>query len=187
VSEPKDGRFDAEYLRSILQYDPDTGLCLWLDSIGAAKKGSIAGSCRKNGRRVIKIGSRTYQAPRLAWLYMTGEWPETTVDHEDRDPTNDRWSNLRLASKAQQAIKQGIHSHNTPGVTGVYKRFGKYCATIQSEYKQIWLGTFNTEEKAIAARKAAEEKYFGEFAPKSKQYTGKDLFSDDSRDSDSTE
>jgi hypothetical protein len=176
MSDPKDDDFNAEYLRSILKYDPDTGLCVWLDSIGAAKKGSIAGSCRKNGRRVIKIGSRAYQAPRLAWLYMTGEWPETTVDHEDRNPSNDKWSNLRLATKAQQARNQILHSHNTSGILGVYERGGKYCAAIKFNYRQIWLGTFDTEEEAIDARRAAELKYFGEFAPKPRQYTGKDLF-----------
>ena len=95
-----------------------------------------------------------------------------TVDHEDRNPSNDKWRNLRLTTKARQIV----HSHNTSGILGVYQRGGKYCATIKFEYRQTWLGTFDTEDEAIAAREKAELKYFGKFAPKPRQYTGKDLF-----------
>jgi hypothetical protein len=175
MSDPKDGNFDAEFLRSILRYDPNTGEW-WRISrtyMGIAWK-KLRNSDKK--RRVIKIGFRTYPAARLAWLYMTGEWPEVTVDHEDRDHSNDRWSNLRLATKAEQARNQILHSHNTSGILGVYQRGGKYCATIKFNYRQIWLGTFDTEEQAIDARRAAELEYFGEFAPKPRKYTGKDLF-----------
>jgi hypothetical protein len=141
-----------------------------------ASRRHYIGLYQQKRRLWIKIDGKSYAAARLAWLYMTGEWPERTVDHEDRDSSNDRWNNLRLATKGQQAMNQGPHSHNTSGITGVYERLGKYCATIKFNYKQIWLGTFDTEEEAIAARRAAEEEYFGKFAPKPRLYTGGDLF-----------
>jgi hypothetical protein len=167
--------FDAEYLRIILEYDPKTGLWRWRKSNVRRKIDLSAGYVSKERRR-IRIDGVTYLSSILAWLYMTGEWPRMEIDHEDRNPSNDKWSNLRLATEGQQAMNHSIHSHNTSGITGVYQRGEKYCARIKFEYKHIWLGTFDTEEDAIDARRAAEVKYFGEFAPKPRLYTGGDLF-----------
>ena len=67
----------AERLRAILHYDPETGIWTWLIAASNnVKVGDVAGSKEKQGYWVIVIDYRRYKAHRLAWLYMTGEWPQ---------------------------------------------------------------------------------------------------------------
>ncbi len=61
--------------------------------------------------------------------------------------------------------KRKINRNNTSGVKGVSYRKdrGKWRAYIKIKRKNISLGNFNTKKDAIAARKAAEEKWFGPY------------------------
>lgn len=106
----------------------------------------------------IKINGRLYLAHRLAFLYMTGEFPQFQVDHIDRTKTNNRWANLREATGAQN--KQNTkHSmpRNTTGLLGVSRSLKRYIARIQSGGKSIYLGTFQTALGAHAAYRKAKK------------------------------
>ena len=146
----------AERLREILRYDPGTGqfACLVTRSNNGAKAGAIAGTRKTNGYVYIQINHRMYLAHRLAWLYMTGEWPSREVDHEDTDPSNNRWSNLRLATSGENSQNQRRPGRrNTSGYLGVSydKSRGKYAATIGLNGRTIHLGRHDTPEEAHAA------------------------------------
>jgi len=83
-------------LKTILHYDPKTGIFTW--KIKISKKtliGSIAGHLGHKGYIKIVIKGKGYRANRLAWFYMTGEWPENLVDHVNRIRNDNRWVNLR--------------------------------------------------------------------------------------------
>lgn len=99
---------------------------------------------------------------RMQWL-VAGKY----YDHEDRNPFNNRKSNLRKANNTENSQNRSIYKNNTSGVTGVswYKQSGKWKAQIQNNKKKISLGYFINKEDAIIARLMAEKKYFGEFAP----------------------
>lgn len=99
---------------------------------------------------------------------MTGEWPPEgkTVDHENRDDADGRWENLRLADSNEQARNKGMQTNNTTGVKGVYLQDGKWRARIRLGGVLRCLGMFDTIEAAAEARRAAEAKYFAEFAPR---------------------
>ena len=86
---------------------------------------------------------------------------EKDIDHKDRDPLNNKISNLRLATRKENCANQKIRKNNTSGVTGVLwnKSKGKWEAWI----KKVYLGCFLNKEDAIKARKEAELKYHGEF------------------------
>lgn len=87
------------------------------------------------------------------------------VDHINRDPLDNRRSNLRLATKAQNAMNAGMWRHNNSGHKGVCRwKNGKWRAYIMVNQKSIWLGVHQNIEDAIRARKDGEMKYFGEFA-----------------------
>ena len=92
------------------------------------------------------------------------------IDHiHGKETRNDnRKSNLRIASRSQNSMNVGIRKTNTSGVTGVTwdKKRNKWRASIRYNNKNINLGRFNPDEfdKAVDARKKAEEKYFGEFS-----------------------
>lgn len=89
------------------------------------------------------------------------------VDHKDRNPLNNRVSNLRKANKAINTINTDIRKHNTSGVTGVSfnKQLGKWRAYITNNKKRIELGVFEEKESAIIERLKAEKEFFNEYAP----------------------
>jgi hypothetical protein len=94
---------------------------------------------------------------------MTGEWPPSKeVDHINCDPTDDRWKNLRPASRQQQLANS--RPRGRLKLKGVCLFKDKFRAQIKVNKKNIWLGDFTTAQKANAAYAIAATKYFGEFA-----------------------
>jgi hypothetical protein len=130
-------------LKELLSYDPLTGEFRWLvNRRRGAKAGDIAGTIYKNGYRRIGIDGRYYYASRLAVFYMTGSWPKHEVDHRDTDRANDRWTNLREATRSQNIANQ--RPRNKLGIKGVRQtRAGTYHVQIQVAGRHIHLGTYN--------------------------------------------
>jgi hypothetical protein len=169
----------AERLRELLHYDPETGAFTWRPrevrsgaertdkSWNSAHAGKEAGCVSKAlGYRIIRIDQRDYYAHRLAFLYMKGRWPKGRLDHEDTDRSNNKWKNLRKATHSQNLANRGRCRTNTTGFKGVrfHKQRRRYTAQIVVNYKQHYLGLFDTPEEAHAAYCTAAEKHFGEFA-----------------------
>jgi hypothetical protein len=159
-------KITATELRALVHYDLDTGIFTW------RKDGNIASRTRTDGRYAgyvrAFIKSYPYQAARLAWLYVHGEWPNGEVDHANRVRADNRFSNLRLSDRAQNGKNRKIHKNNTSGVRGVCfdKRRQKWKAQIWVKGRRnIVLGLFSSIHDASVARVTAERKLFGEFAP----------------------
>lgn len=157
---------DQEYLKKRLHYDPDTGVFTWIAQCKGIVVGSTAGSTMVNGYVSIGLDTGRYLAHRLAWLYMTGSWPEAEVDHKDGDPSNNKWSNLRTATRSQNAANSKIKSTNMIGLKGVvyYDRDGFYYSRVTHNGKDIYIGRYPTKEEAHEAYLAAARKHFGEYA-----------------------
>lgn len=88
------------------------------------------------------------------------------IDHIDGNRYNNKKSNLRLCSNAENNRNTSKRITNKSGYKGVSweKRFSRWRATITFEGKQIHLGTYkDITEAAIAYDKKAKE-LFGEFA-----------------------
>ena len=172
----------AEYVRSILDYDPKTGLFIWrrrpLDmfaSAGVARAwntryaGSVAGSIHNDrGRSYIQISvrGRMYWAHRLAWLHYHGEWPSRGLDHKDTDGTNNRIDNLRCATQAQNVANSRLRRTSRTGLKGVSWNTArqKFVAQIKANGQYRGLGYFDTPEEAHAAYVSAAKQMNGEFA-----------------------
>jgi len=169
----KEDLLTADLLRTLLHYDPLTGVFTWHarvdDRIGWNRQfaGKVAGT-NQDGYIVIKLLYNKFSAHRLAWLYMTGSWPEGEIDHKDLDKTNNAIDNLRLATRFQNARNMPVLPQNTSGYPGVafYKDRGKWGAYIKAGGKRKSLGFFDRKEDAIAARVRATEELHGEFTPK---------------------
>lgn len=157
----------AERLRELLHYDPETGVFTRRISTNSrAQRGDIAGCPNGEGYIYIGVDARVYRAHRLAWLYMTGEWPSHQIDHKDLVKSNNRWENLRQATVSENQANRAPQSKKYPSPKGArwHKRDKCWQAGITVAGRHISLGYFQTAEEAHAAYVAASREYFGEFA-----------------------
>jgi len=151
-------------LKEVLRYDPDTGLFWWIIKRNGTITGKPAGVLGKYVR--IKIDGKSYSASCMAWLWMTGEWPTQEVDHKDLNKHNNKWENLRAATRSQNTTnipRRKSGSNKYKGVTR-HKHSGKWSVCITIDGKQRTLGRFHDQEKAAAAYAEAAKKHYGEFA-----------------------
>ncbi len=155
-----------ERLKEVLHYCPETGVFTWLIGGKGRGKGSEAGWVHRrkpSGKfyRHVGVHNREYLAHRLAFLYMTGEFPEDQVDHQDGNGLNNVWSNLRAVTQTENNKNMRKRADNTSGTTGVYwdKRKRKWQVKIKLPGCYKSLGYFHNKEDAIAARKTAEVLY----------------------------
>lgn len=161
---------DPRYVASILRYEPDTGMFFWtVRRSQRVKAGDRAGSKLKNGYWVIEIDDQKWGAAILAFVLMKGVWPKEEMDHEDTDPSNNKWGNLREATRAQNCAnrstygKEGFRGVSRPGKASPKK---PYCAKIFVNGRLRSLGYFATPEEAEQAHLAAHKAIWGEFSPK---------------------
>lgn len=145
----------AERLRELLSYDTETGEFRWRVSVGRAKAGDLAGYDHGTGYRAASVDGRLYRLHRLAWLYVTGEWPPEHIDHVNGVRSDNRWGNLRSASNSQNMQNQRIapSSNKSSGLLGATwdKKAGRWKSLIMIRRKNIHLGYFDTPEEAHAA------------------------------------
>ena len=156
----------AGSLKEILDYNPGTGIFSWkIYRNRPAKLGQKCGCVRDGKYFCISINYVDYFAHRLAWLYMTGEWPENTVDHKNRIKTDNRWCNLREATYSQN-IANSPNRQNSSGYRGSYKRKDRknmWRAVIMKEGKRINLGYYKSAKEAHDAYLKGRKILFGEF------------------------
>lgn len=156
-----------ELLKTFLDYNPETGLLTW--KVRNSKRihiGDIAGCKSTDGRILIGIKGRLYKAHRVAWALQTGEWPKHMIDHINNDPSDNRWKNLRPATKSQNQMNVKRIKSNTSGHKGVTwsKASQKWRASIKANGKQFHLGVFEQIEDAVRAYADAAARLHGEFA-----------------------
>lgn len=157
----------AQRLRELVHYDPETGVFTWIAaSRPGVRIGDRCGRVSRLGYREIGVEYGLRRANRLAWLYMTGEWPDGDVDHINRDKLDDRWSNLRLATRSQNMANVALRSNSTSGFIGVTfdKARGKWRAQIRIDGRKVNLGRYATAEEAARVYDAAAVDSFGGFA-----------------------
>ena len=156
---------DQATLKSWLVYHPETGLFTWLRSRGNnILAGQQAGHLQLDGYVRLKFFNKQYLISRLAVLYMTGEMP-AEVDHVDRNPSNNQWTNLRVCTRSQNRCNRPKTVKNTSGFKGVHwdRLSKKWRAQIGLYGKIKHLGRFATREEAAKAYERAAKTLHGEF------------------------
>ena len=156
----------ADELRSILHYDPLTGVFTRIRSAHPHHVGAVVGTVALDGYVTVNIRRRHYKCHRLAWLYVYGTWPKHDIDHINRNRSDNRICNLRDVTRQQNMCNAGDYPTNTSGRKGVYwdKRDSRWRACIFNKGRYLSLGYFGTQAEAVAARVAAEKLYWAELA-----------------------
>jgi len=147
-------------VRSLFDYDPDTGRLVWKRPRGRMRSGEEAGCNSGRGYIVLRIDGRMHYAHRVAFLWAHGYLPEE-VDHINGDRSDNRRSNLRASTRPENSKNASRAANNTSGVPGVLWRehARKWTARIKVNQKNYYLGCFEQKADAIAARKSAEARF----------------------------
>jgi len=110
---------DFELFNALLCYCPETGSLTWKIPRGRHAAGSVAGNLDSGYRRVGVLG-RSYKAHRIAHLLMTGAWPTEVMDHINRNGHDNRWVNLRSASRSGNCCNKAARADTKSGVKGLH-------------------------------------------------------------------
>ncbi len=148
-------------LRQLLRYEPDTGHLYWLDNARNGYAGKEAGTISSHGYRKVFVNYRQYSAHRIAWAIHYGEWPVGHIDHINHDRSDNRISNLRVVTNAENRKNLTRRADNKTGVCGVFweARTKRWRAQINHDGKRFRLGTFTDKSAAEEARREAERRF----------------------------
>lgn len=158
-----------EDIRTLLTYDPETGVLTWKTrgrEWFATKRACSTWNARYAGRaaltadngvgyRVGSIANKQYLAHRVAWALHFGEWPNV-IDHVNGDTKDNRICNLRNTDNRGNSRNLRVSIRNTSGVMGVSRhQNGRWVAQLKSPGRSQYIGIFENKADAIAAREAA--------------------------------
>ncbi len=139
-------------LKQLLDYSPETGVFTYKVRRGKFDAGHIAGTVCDDLRVDIVVDGRLYRAHRLAWLYVTGKWPEFEIDHRDTNPSNNSWANLRdVTSTVNKQNKRRAQSGKKYSeLLGAQwcKQSQKWKSSIRVDGKIRHIGFFASEQEA---------------------------------------
>jgi len=144
-------------LKKVLSYNSTTGIF--------TRNGKEVGSIRDDGYERIRVNGGLYYSHRLVWLYTTGKWPKSCIDHINGNRSDNRLRNIRLATYENNQGNKGKMPNNTSGFKGVFKApNGNWIARIGVKNKKVSLGTYSDKKQAHEAYKFGATQYHGEFA-----------------------
>lgn len=159
-------RLPTELINDLVVDETSPSGLRWKISGKGRRKDLQAGSFQRKYWAIMYKGVKYYNH-RIIYFLKTGQDPENfTIDHINRDTTNNNVSNIRLATKKQQLGNTKINKKNKSGYKGVSlnAKSNKWYAFIRVERKSIFLGSYNNKEDAAIAYNRAAVQYFGEFA-----------------------
>jgi hypothetical protein len=141
---------EIETLRSLLSYDPSTGKLTWIARMGPkAMPGSEAGRNDSGRYRKLQVQGKSLLAHRVAWALHYGSWPENQIDHLNGDSFDNRISNLRSASQAENM--RNLRKHRAGKLFGAHLVRGKWHASFNHRGKPVHVGVFASDKEAHAA------------------------------------
>lgn len=156
-----------EEAMATFSYSKNTGILLWkIDRPSRVRAGDVAGTLRKDGYLVVKFNQRQYLVHRVIWLINFGFYPDVDIDHINRIRTDNRQSNLRLASRSENCQNAKLSRNNKSGKSGVFwhSQSKKWEANITINGFQKVIGRFNDIQLAIEARVKVEKDVY-KFSP----------------------
>jgi hypothetical protein len=167
-----------EKIKSALDYNSETGIFVWRHrpekdiQWNAKHAGKVAGTTTER-YVIISIDEKSFQAHRLAWIYVYGNAPFGDLDHKNTRKKDNWIDNLRLATRPQNLHNYLLSKHNSSGVRGVTwnRQNFRWEAHIKHNDVHYHLGSFMDFNDAVKARYNAEVAYgFTKYLPESTAY-----------------
>ena len=174
-----------ELLRKLLRYEPETGKLFWLPrtpdffepgkysrnrrcAVWNARYAHKEALAAKHGNGYLSgaLFDQRMFSHRAIWAIQTGNWPTLQIDHIDGDRANNKWSNLRQASRSENMRNMRSHKGSTSKYLGVSwgARDKKWVACIWTNGQRVSLGSHANEIDAAIAYDKAAAQYHGSFA-----------------------
>ena len=149
----------AQRAHDLFDYNPTTGVLVrkfWRGGRGGA--GTTVGVKTALGYLQIRVDGRHYLVHRVAWLMTHGNWPAEQIDHIDRVRDNNKLSNLREATNAENLRNKGQYRTNKSGATGVHfnRQRKKWEAAFVIDGARKYVGLYRSVEEASEARAEAQ-------------------------------
>jgi len=146
----------AEELNCIKVYD-NHGRCFLIDEIDLPLVSQYRWA--QNGKGQWYNKNKT-----LLYRLLLNPSSHMVVDHINGDNNDNRRSNLRIVTKAQNNINISTRKESTSGVKGISLARSKWYAYINYQNKRYNLGYYDSIEEATYIRYVAEQILFGEFS-----------------------
>ena len=140
-------------------YNKDTGELVWKKSSGQrSRTGEAVGSIESRGYLTVGLFGKRYKVHRIIWIHQYGYEP-IQIDHINQIKTDNRLNNLREVTHDVNHKNRPIQINNSSGYSGVHKKKNRWIARIKVNQDRKYLGSFETFEDAVIAKKEAEVKY----------------------------
>lgn len=155
----------VDRLAHLFDYDHKTGILYWKNPTSKrVRPGSEAGSLGKSGYLQVQIDKKIHKLHRVCFKMHNGYCPEV-IDHKDRNPLNNRASNLRAANQSENGCNRGIQRNNTSGFKGVsfHKKRNQFLAYAKKNGKTHFAGWHRTADLAAVAAEKMRKTLHGEF------------------------
>ncbi len=150
----------SKILHELFNYDSLTGIFTQTGKGRTHKKGTVSGTRRPDNYIQITYRKKFYLAHRLAFLYMTGNFPKEEIDHKNHIKNDNRWSNLKEISRHNNSKNRTLSSNNKTGYHGITTYGKKFRVQIHNNKKRgETIGYYNTLDEAILVRKKKELEY----------------------------
>lgn len=149
----------ADEVRRAFSYDEETGVLSWVnphpDSRGMVGRAVTARS--NSGYIVVTINKVKYQAHRIIWLYVTGFMPREFIDHINGNKDDNRFCNLREASRGQNGMNRPANLSNLSGHKNVYPNKGGFLVRVTACGKshQKWFKRLDDAVECAASMRAS--------------------------------
>jgi hypothetical protein len=155
-------------VKQLFDYDPLTGELTWriraANNVFAGQRAGVE-DYQTNGnprRRQVRIANVSYNEAHIIWVWMTGAWPRSKIDHADLNPFNNSWSNLRKATTGQNTANG--RNRRLGRLKWTYlQSSGRYQAQVRSKGTIHCLGSYDTEQEAHDVAYAVAQQLHGPF------------------------
>lgn len=150
-------KISVRELRCRLDYNPETGVFIWLTNRNSTLIGMPAGCLHKpTGYWFLSIGDFKYKGHIAAWAHYYGYWPNFDIDHKDLYKVNNAIKNLRPSDKSNNGANRPPQKNNTSGYKGVFwhEVARKWMVQIRVRNQLIYGGLF---ENVVDAAKAYDQ------------------------------